>query len=108
MKKKLHNPIVIDNVFFLGKGEVVSSNLTSSTIIPNTILFIFRALWRLLIRIISCIFAVLLVLFMFGYALQTQDLRLHDTNPTQGDSKWIPRYDMIKPYTPKALPIRWG
>lgn len=82
--KKIHkNPIVIDNVFFFGKGEVVSSNLTSSTILSKTILFIFRALTRFLFQIISCIFAVLLVLWCIGYALQMQFIELREESSTQ-------------------------
>ena len=33
MKKRLQNPLVIDNVYFLGKGEVACSNHASSTIL---------------------------------------------------------------------------
>jgi hypothetical protein len=33
MKKRLQNPMVITNVYFLGKGEVACSNHASSTIL---------------------------------------------------------------------------
>ena len=78
MKKRLQNPMVITNVYFLGKGEVVSSNLTSSTIFPKILLNIFRLLRRFLFQILSCIFAVLLVLWCIGYALQMQFMDIRE------------------------------
>ena len=83
MKKIHNNPIVIDNVFFLGKGEVACSNHASSTILRKILSFIFRALRRFLFQIISCIFAVLLVLWCIGYALQMQFMELRGNSSTQ-------------------------
>ena len=83
MKKRLQNPMVITNVYFLGKGEVVSSNLTSSTIPLKILSFIFRTLRRFFIQILSCIFAVILVLWCIGYALQMQFMDINTHVPTQ-------------------------
>lgn len=83
MKKRLQNPMVITNVYFLGKGEVVSSNLTSSTIPLKILSFIFRTLRRFFVQILSCIFAVILVLWCIGYALQMQFMDINTHVPTQ-------------------------
>lgn len=83
MKKRLQNPMVITNVYFLGKGEVVSSNLTSSTISLKILSFIFRTLRRFFVQILSCIFAVILVLWCIGYALQMQFMDINTHVPTQ-------------------------
>lgn len=83
MRKRLQNPIVITNVYFLGKGEVVSSNLTSSTIPLKILSFIFRTLRRFFVQILSCIFAVILVLWCIGYALQMQFMDINTHVPTQ-------------------------
>lgn len=83
MRKRLQNPLVISNVYFLGKGEVVSSNLTSSTIPLKILSFIFRALRRFFVQILSCIFAVILVLWCIGYALQMQFMDINTHVPTQ-------------------------
>lgn len=83
MKKRLQNPMVISNVYFLGKGEVVSSNLTSSTIPLKILSFIFRTLRRFFVQILSCIFAVILVLWCIGYALQMQFMDINTHVPTQ-------------------------
>ena len=83
MRKRLQNPIVISNVYFLGKGEVVSSNLTSSTIPLKILSFIFRTLRRFFVQILSCIFAVILVLWCIGYALQMQFMDINTHVPTQ-------------------------
>ena len=72
MKKRLQNPMVINNVYFLGKGEVACSNHASSTILTKILSITFKALRRFLFQIISCIFAVLLVLWCIGYALEMQ------------------------------------
>ena len=91
MKKRLQNPMVITNVYFLGKGEVVSSNLTSSTIPLKILSFIFRTLRRFIVQILSCIFAVLLVLWCIGYALQMQfmDIRAKELTRYEHVSKEI-------------------
>ena len=83
MRKRLQNPLVISNVYFLGKGEVVSSNLTSSTIPLKILSFIFRTLRRFFVQILSCIFAVILVLWCIGYALQMQFMDINTHVPTQ-------------------------
>lgn len=83
MRKRLQNPLVISNVYFLGKGEVVSSNLTSSTIPLKILSFIFRTLRRFFVQILSCIFAVILVLWCIGYALQMQFMDINTHISTQ-------------------------
>lgn len=83
MRKRLQNPMVISNVYFLGKGEVVSSNLTSSTTPLKILSFIFRTLRRFFVQILSCIFAVILVLWCIGYALQMQFMEINTHVPTQ-------------------------
>ena len=67
----------------LGKGEVVSSNLTSSTIPLKILSFIFRTLRRFFVQKLSCIFAVILVLWCIGYALQMQFMAINTHVPTQ-------------------------
>ena len=61
MKKRLQNPLVIDNVYTLGKGEVACSNHASSTIHFQNILNVFRVLWLFWLKLTSFIIAVLLL-----------------------------------------------
>ena len=83
MKKRLQNPMVITNVYFLGKGEVACSNHASSTILTKILSNIFRTLRRFFVQILSCIFAVILVLWCIGYALQMQFMDINTHVPTQ-------------------------
>jgi succinate dehydrogenase hydrophobic anchor subunit len=45
--------------------------------------FIFRTLRRFFVQILSCIFAVILVLWCIGYALQMQFMDINTHVPTQ-------------------------
>ena len=61
MKKTQYNPLVISNVYSLGKGEVACSNHASSTISCKNILNVFNVLWRFWLKLSSFIIAVLLL-----------------------------------------------
>ena len=83
MKKRLQKPLLIDNVYFFGKGEVACSNHASSTTLFTIFPFIFRALWKIFFHLVVCIFAVLISIYIIGYALGLQEMNNFDTNPTQ-------------------------
>ena len=91
MKKTQRNPVVITNVYHLAKVGVEGSNPFTRSIIIKTLSILIRGLRRLFLQIISCIFAVLLVLWCIGYALQMQfmDIRkqvsTHSEHTTKGN-----------------------
>ena len=67
----------------LGKGEVACSNHASSTIFRKILSIVFKRLRRFLFQILSCIIAVLLVLWCIGYALQNQFMELGEKELTR-------------------------
>ena len=83
MKKTQRNPVVITNVYHLAKVGVEGSNPFTRSIIIKTLSILIRGLRRLFLQIISCIFAVLLVLWCIGYALQMQFMDINTHVPTQ-------------------------
>ena len=83
MKKTQRNPVVITNVYHLAKVGVEGSNPFTRSIIIKTLSILFRGLRRLFFQIISCIFAVLLVLWCIGYALEMQFMDINTHVPTQ-------------------------
>ena len=83
MIKTQRNPVVISDVYFLGKGEVACSNHASSTI-PIKILFnIFRMLRRSFVYLLSCIFAGLVAFILICFALEMQFMGIHKQTSTQ-------------------------
>ena len=76
MKKTQRNPVVITNVYHLAKVGVEGSNPFTRSIIIKTLSILFRGLRRFLLQILSCIFAVLIVLWCIGYTLEMQFMEL--------------------------------
>ena len=83
MKKRQRNPVVITNVYHLAKVGVVGSNPITRSRFSKILSILFIGLRRFLLQILSCIFAVLIVLWCIGYALEMQFMELRKEVPTQ-------------------------
>lgn len=62
MKKRQRNPLLIEWVYTLGKGEVACSNHASSTILSKFI----KHLCGFLFCLLCCIIAFYLILYQIG------------------------------------------